>query len=92
MSIQWNKENLPLLGKSFLSNVISNMRFEESRVRFGETGKGTQPNYQITFPNQRVWTIRGSSHETYEDAEKFNSERISNPFSLAAIRAALEKC
>ena len=92
MSIQWNEENLTLLGKSFLSNVISNMRFEDSLVRFGETGKGTRPNYQITFPNQRVWTIRGASHETYEDAEKFNSERISKPFSLSVVRAALQKC
>jgi hypothetical protein len=92
MSIQWSEENLSLLGKSFLSNVISNMRFEDSLVRFGETGKGAQPNYQITFPNQRIWTIRGSSHETYEDAEKFNSERISIPFSLAVVRTALQKC
>ena len=89
MSIQWNEENLSLLGKKFLSNVISNMRFEGSVVRFGETGKGTQPNYQITFPNERVWTIRGSSHETYEDAEKFNIEKISDPFSLTVMRTAL---
>lgn len=92
MSIQWNESNLSLLGKNFLSNVISNMRFEDSVVRFGETGKGTWPNYQITFPNERVWTIRGSSHETYEDAEKFNSKKISEPFSLAVVRAALQQC
>lgn len=91
MSIQWNKDNLALLGKSFLSNVFSNMRFEDSSVRFGETGNGTQPNYQIIFPNERVWTIRGSSHETYEDAEKFNTEKISEPFSLAVVRTALQK-
>lgn len=92
MSIQWDEENLSLLGKNFLSNVISNMRFEGSVVRFGETGTGAQPNYQITFPNERIWTIRGSSHETYEDAEKFNTDRISDPFSFAVISAALQKC
>lgn len=92
MSILWNEENLSLLGKNFLSNVINNMRFEGSVVRFGETGTGTRPNYQITFPNGRIWTIRGSSHETYEDTDKFNIEKISDPFSFAVIRAALQKC
>lgn len=91
MSIQWNENNISLLGKSFLSNVISNMRNDDSVVKFGETGNGIQPNYQITFPNKRVWTLRGSSHETYESKENFNTEKISQAFSLAEIRSALSK-
>lgn len=91
MAIKWTEENLPNLGRVFLRNVRDHMRNkDESTVRFGETGYGSQPNYQVTFPNGVTRTIRGSSHEAYEQAEEFDDEKISEPFNLAAIKKAYE--
>lgn len=90
--IEWNEETLPTLGRVFLRNVIDHMRGrQESIVRLGETGQGVIPNYQVTFPNGVTRTIRGSSHEAFEQADAFNEERISRPFSLAEVQAAYDK-
>lgn len=87
--IEWNENNLPTLGRFFLRRVLDNMRGrEDSVVRFGETGQGIQPNYQVTFPNGRIMTLRGSSHEVFEQADEFDSHNVSKAFNLAAIQAA----
>ena len=89
--IEWNEVNLSTLGKVFLRNVIDHMRGRaESTVCFGETGEGIAPNYQVTFPNGVVRTIRGLSHEAFEQADSFNEGRISRPFSLAEVQAAYD--
>ena len=47
-SIVWNKFTLESsLGRIFLNCVLNNMVSKESKVRFGITGKGIYPNYQI---------------------------------------------
>lgn len=90
-SIEWTEEALPTLGRVFLRNVLVHMRGRpESFVRLGETGQGVQPNYQVTFPNGVTRTLRGSSHEAFEQADAFNEDRISRPFSLAQIQAAYD--
>lgn len=90
--LEWDEGNLPTLGRVFLRHVIDNMRGrEESLVRFGETGQGVQPNYQVTFPNGVTRTIRGSSHEAFEHADEFNSGNVSEAFKLTAIRNAYER-
>ena len=90
--IEWDEKTLPTLGRVFLRHVIGHMRGRaESIVRFGITGQGVMPNYQVTFPNGVVRTLRGSSHDSFEQAEAFNEERISRPFSLTEIQAAYDK-
>lgn len=87
ISIRWDMENMSKLGRLFLRNVIDNMRnFEEAKVRFGETGQGIQPNYQVTFPNGIVRTFRGSSHKPFSQAEEFNLDNLSEAFSLEDIK------
>lgn len=90
--IEWREDNLHTLGRVFLRRLLENMRnYEESVVRLGETGQGIQPNYQVTFPNGHVNTLRGASHELFEQAEEFDATRISKPFTLAQVRSAYEK-
>lgn len=91
-SIIWSESNLPTLGRVFLRNMLDNMRkYEGSTVRLGETGEGVQPNYQVTFPNGVCRTIRGSSHEAFDQAEEFDSNKISEPFSRAQVEAAYKQ-
>lgn len=90
--LEWNEETLPTLGRFFLRNILNHMRYlKESTVCLGETGQGVMPNYQVTFPNGVTRTLRGSSHKAFEQADTFDKERISRPFSLQEIEAAYEK-
>ncbi|MFB2733757.1 hypothetical protein [Shewanella mangrovisoli] len=90
--IEWNEDSLPTLGRVFLRHVIGHMRGRsESTVRFGVTGQGIMPNYQVTFPNGVTRTLRGSSHDAFEQADAFDEERISRPFFLAEIQSAYDK-
>ncbi len=90
--IEWNEGNLHTLGRVFLRHVLEHMRGrDESTVRLGETGTGVQPNYQVTFPNGVTRALRGSSHEAFEQTEVFDDTKISQPFNLAQVRAALER-
>jgi hypothetical protein len=90
--IEWREDNLHTLGRVFLRQVLGNMReLEKSVVRLGETGQGVQPNYQVTFPNGLVRTLRGSSHKAFDQTEEFNATRISEPFTLAQVRNAYER-
>lgn len=90
--IEWNEETVPTLGRVFLRHVIDHMRgHSKSTVRFGKTGQGIMPNYQVIFPNGVTRTLRGSSHDTFEQTDAFDEERISRPFSLAEIHRAYDK-
>lgn len=90
--LSWAEENLPQLGRKFLSDVLDNMRdHQETTVQFGETGNGVYPNYQIIFPNGRKWEVRGRNDETFSNADDFDEKRISKPFLLHQVQAAYEK-
>jgi len=89
--VEWNENNLSGLGVVFIRPVIDHMRGrEESTVRFGTTGEGIMPNYQVTFPNGVIRAIRGSSHEAYEQTDEFEDGRLSEPFSLADMQRIFE--
>lgn len=92
-NLEWNENNLSTLGRVFLRNVLDNMRGrEESLVRLGETGQGIQPNYQVTFPNGVIRTIRGSLHDAFEHTEtEFDSEKVSVAFNLKAVQNAYDR-
>lgn len=88
--IEWNENNLHTLGRAFLQHVLDHMRGREaSIVRLGETGTGVKPNYQVTFPNNVIRALRGSSHNAFP-IEEFDAKNISQPFTLAQVRAAYE--
>ncbi len=85
-------ENIHTLGKQFLRKVRENMRGRDgSVVRFGTTGKGEVPNYQITFSEGRIHTRNGRSHDFFKNTEEFDSSHLSESFALLAIGDAIEK-
>ena len=90
--LEWDLDNIIMLGKLFLRNVESNMNnYEDSTVRFGITGKGIQPNYEITYPKGTIHIFSGASHKIYHSVDKFNKSRISEPFTFSQIQEALSK-
>ena len=88
MSCSWNENNLSDLGRVFLRNVRDNMRDKvKSTVKFGTTGKGEIPNYQVTYPNGLIRTIRGSSHKNMNE-DQFNNKTTSEDFTFAQLNNA----
>jgi hypothetical protein len=84
----WDQASLSRLDLIFLRTVLDNMREASSKVRFGVTGQGIKPNYQITFKNGLVRPLSGLSHELHEKG-KFDSENLSETeFSYDDIAAA----
>lgn len=91
-NITWTDDNLTELGRTFLRKVLDHMRGrEDSQVRFGETGHGVMPNYQVRFPNGVVRTLRGSSHKAFEQADQFDVSKISRSFNLAEVTDAYKR-
>ncbi len=95
MSIEWNAGNIgSVLGRPFLRKVLANFRGRhDARVRFGITGNGIQPNYQIEYQPEggkpaRTLAFRGSTHKPYGINEPFNEERISDAFAYWEIERA----
>lgn len=92
IGIEWKEDNLYTLGRTFLREVLTNMRgFEHSIVNLGETGEGVRPNYQVTFPNGRTIAFNGASHEKYGQTEVFAVARVSQPFTLAQVNLAFQQ-
>ncbi len=89
--LEWTEENLPQLGKLFLLSVEQNMRHDDTKVRFGLTGTGARPNYEVEFPNGRRLAYGGLSHEQDTRADTFHEKRISQAFSRQQISDAIKK-
>lgn len=95
MSLEWNASSVgSVLSKPFLRKVLANFRGrKDAVVRFGITGTGVQPNYQIEYRPEgdkpsKTLAFRGSTHKPYGINEPFNEERISAPFEFAEIERA----
>ncbi|WP_338545200.1 hypothetical protein V6W80_20070 [Pseudomonas benzopyrenica] len=84
----WTEENLPQLGLIFLRTVLDNMRREGATVRFGNTGQGIKPNYQIRFPNNRSISFSGLSHEKFIGPDLFEEKNLSESFPRNVILRA----
>ena len=89
--LQWTNEKLLSLGKLFLIEVHGNMRHDQSTVRFGLTGTGSNPNYQIEHLNKMPLAYGGLSHEQDPRTDIFDQKRISQAFTREEIRIAMEK-
>jgi hypothetical protein len=91
-TICWEESNLSNLGLVFLRHVRENMRGrEESIVRFGQTGTGVQPNYEVRYPNGVVRPIRGSTHDGFDGPENFDASNLSREFNLRQIDEAIRR-
>ena len=83
--------NVTKLDRLFLRNVLDNMRWNEAAtVRFGLTGQGIKPNYQVTFPGYKPRTFMGLSHGKFIRADEFDQNRISDDIPYRDVLAAYE--
>jgi len=86
--LKWKENDLPKLGLIFLRTVLENMRGEGATVRFGNTGQGIKPNYQISFSNNRSISFSGLSHEKFNGSDSFEEKNLSESFPYSAIHKA----
>ena len=86
MSVEWTNEDdfVAQVGEKFAQQVLGNMP-SGSSVRFGETGEGVFPNYQVeSSEGTTLW--RGNGHGTWSGSvEEFNQSKVSKPFSREGI-------
>lgn len=89
-NIDWTVQKMAaLLGKHFLGKMLGHFRGNrEATVRLGEMGAGIMPNYQIRLSDNVVNTYRGASHKRFEQAEFFDPDHLSQPFSYSDIEEA----
>ena len=81
--------NIAKLPKDYLSKVKMMMISQcAAGVRFGITGKGVQPNYELEFAGGVAQPMSGHNHEKYRDFEEFDRTNITRLFSLSDIEAA----
>lgn len=85
MSIEWTKENIGKLDPGFLAKVIARMHWDGT-VRFGTTGDGIRPNYQICRKRVPV-AYSGLNHEPFPSSEQFDATKLSGEFSLHELPA-----
>jgi len=83
MSIEWVSAQMVVstLGEKFVGSVLKNMP-QQSTVRFGETGEGRFPNYQVERESGERTLWRGNGHgEWPEGVTEFNEGKVSIPYS-----------
>ena len=90
----WTKESVAQMGPKFLQSVLSNMGSKNlnGTVRFGTSGKGEVPNYQVKkefgpiAPDRCLITVfQSRSHKKYTGTAVFNNDNLSEAFSYADI-------
>ena len=84
----WTTGKLPELGLMFLRNTLDKMH-PGWTVRFGTTGKGLKPHYQIRNSQGKDLTFNGLSHEKFIDQDVFNDDNLSRGFDYDEITTAL---
>lgn len=80
----WNGENIHILPCDYMSKVIENIRNRHginSFVKFGLTGKGVEPNYQVIDYKGGVFTYNGRSHDFDINTELYSENNLSRKFS-----------
>ncbi len=85
--LNWDVKTLPTLGLVFIRTVRDKMHAGSS-VRFGTTGAGIKPHYQIKHANGNVIAFNGLSHSRFDGPDVFNDANLSEPFDYSEITAA----
>jgi len=90
MPLEWKDADdvVTRLGESFSKRVLENSG-RGSSVRFGLTGSGELPNYQVEVDGQPPALFRGRSHKKWTGEESsFVDERISQPIAYQDLSEA----
>jgi len=87
MSIEWTTPQMIVstLGERFVRSVLINMP-QNSTVRFGETGEGIFPNYQVEDGNGAARLWRGNGHGEWPDGvAEFDAGKVSIAFTKTEL-------
>lgn len=87
-------EHLRKLPVSYLLDVKKNMQSggtntKLTTIRFGETGSGCRPNYEIKFSNGNSVAYNSSNHQHDSKVKVFKAKNVSREFSLLEIIDAI---
>lgn len=93
MTIEWDAEKIGNLDPELLNNVIANMKNKvleqpSVAVRFGTTGEGKRPNYEIVL--RFAYSAVSKPHERDLKVDKYADEKLSRESSLAEIKKIKE--
>ena len=90
MPLEWTDADdvVARLGEKFMKRVLENSG-QASSVRFGLTGSGQTPNYQVEVEGRPRALFSGRSHKDWTRAvDVFEPHNISEPFAYADLYAA----
>lgn len=77
---KWNGD-VSLLPESYILRVLPFLfKKETAGIKFGLTGKGIRPNYQIINIDGSVMAMRGDTHTEF-DIDEFDESRISECYT-----------
>lgn len=77
----------------YYRSVLGNMGGpkKNAMVRFGITGEGIAPNYEVSFENQSKTTFGGRSHKNDPGlADTFNEDNLSQYYSYNEVQGLLK--
>jgi hypothetical protein len=82
--------------ENYFEDVLRNMRSASGgwTVRFGETGDGVRPNYQIEKLAGEVTRFHGRTHEEFHERPdaSFDETRLSQPLTYADVYREIKRC
>ena len=84
----WTPNRISELGMKFLKSVLDNMNTEDTKIRFGTTGQGIKPNYQVSYPEKEPITFSGRNHEKFSGSDRFEENNLSESFPYSTIQEA----
>jgi len=89
--LHWDTNSIRDLDPRYLREVLAKLKGPNSTVRFGLTGSGQAPNYQVTrVRGGPAYMYSGQSHEPYHSHEPFEDGNLSaTAFGPVQIREAL---
>lgn len=78
------------LPKEYIGEVIKRIdKREMLGVKFGITGKGIHPNYQLILIDGSFRPMSGKNHKKFRNASAFNEVNITDIFTIAQLTAVI---
>lgn len=80
--------------ENYFEDVLRNMRSASGgwTVRFGETGDGVWPNYQIEKNTGEVTRFHGRTHKEFHERPDVSFEELSKPLTYAEVQREKKRC
>jgi hypothetical protein len=77
----------------YVSEVLKNLSKTGdplAEVRFGTSGEGVQPNYEIKTTSGQAIAYRGNTHKASEEHDQWDDDNLTEPFSREEIQRGFD--